>query len=480
MQTSDSSADPHGGAERRRRTGGASGSSYPSSRQLSLFPLTATLLAVALILGGAGDGYPSLAAAVEAAGLLLIWRLGVTGRLWRPPSGARAAAVLALLIAALPFIQLVPLPFAIWAELPGRALAVDVLRAAGVPHATRPLSLDADLTLSAALALLPGLGLFLAALQLRTSERIALITIVGAIALASALLGGLQRAAGTETLFLPYTSDHNAYAPGLFVNRNHQAAFLNAAMPLVAALAWLDPRAQQLPPLERNASFTAAIALLAGGVVATTSRMGLALLVPAILASCELLYRPKWTTGRVARIALLAIPIAFAAYHNSAVDLVLSRFTQPEEGRYSYWTDSEVAIVRYWPFGSGYGTFPRVFPTVENLDTMAQAFAPHAHNDYLELALEGGAGAVLAMVLVGLFLLSRLVLLTRSRERRQRSLGFAASAALAIMMMHSIVDYPLRMLGLSGLFGLLCAVLVMSARTPDATAIEYRSRDLVA
>ena len=49
--------------------------------------------------------------------------------------------------------------------------------------------------------------------------------------------------------------------------------------------------------------------------------------------------------------------------------------------------------------GSGVGSFQRVYRHFEDHSAVTRTFANHAHNDYLELALETGIPGILLLVL---------------------------------------------------------------------------------
>ena len=71
------------------------------------------------------------------------------------------------------------------------------------------------------------------------------------------------------------------------------------------------------------------------------------------------------------------------------------------EARLDFWKDSQKIISDYKLTGSGIGTFPHVYPVYRSLKS--ELFLSHAHNDYLELLVEGG---IISFVLATLFLLT--------------------------------------------------------------------------
>ena len=109
------------------------------------------------------------------------------------------------------------------------------------------------------------------------------------------------------------------------------------------------------------------------------------------------------------------------------------------------------AAAEFFPFGTGLGSFVPVYQYHENLARVTSVFVNHAHSDYLELLLELGAAAVVILILFLAWFIRRLVVVWRSDEA-----GFAfaraASVAVAAVLAHSLVDYPLRTAAIAAVF----------------------------
>ena len=435
--------------------------------------MASVYLAAVLLLGGAGNYYPLITALLEAGALLLIAWVAVAAQPM-PLRISRFGMLVALAILSIPLLQLVPLPFSIWSQLPGREEAAANLALAGVAQGWRPASLEPAATLASALAMLPAFAMFFAASVLGPAERRRLIQIVIGVALISVLIGALQRGSNGAAITTLFPSTHSAFSPGLFVNRNHQAAFVLLAMILTAALFVKRPgdggarfrRGQELAlPIAIGL-----IGLFAAGALATTSRMGLLVLPVALAVSLLFVFRFRLAPLSVAA-ALGAIAIlSLAASQIQAVRTIVGRFTLSEI-RLDYWTDSWTAVQQYWPVGSGLGTFRTVFPAFEQLDFVVAGRPNNAHNDYLELLLEGGAAALVVFLLFGAWLIALGLALWR-KGGPDRRLGFAALAGIGILMLHSLTDYPMRMLSLMALFGLLLGLAMAAAARPLSSRAE--------
>ena len=413
--------------------------------------LTLPYLAAAMLFGG-GAG-PLVDGAIEIGGVAL-GALALAAMRRPLPTGARSALALLAFVATLVAMQLIPLPVA-W---PGHGTAQAIRQAIGLGGTAMPLSLDPAGTRRSALSLLPEAGVFLAVLGASVDERRRLISTVCAVALFSALLGMVQLATGR---FYPYPTAHNMSSVGLFTNRNHHADLLIAGMVMAAVLG----RERAIRPLPLLLA-AGTVVLLALAVVTTTSRGGTALMVPALAAALLILFdtRGRSRTLLIGGAGVVLLAGGALLLSSPVVRATADRFAgSGSDLRFDYWTDTLVAVRAFWPAGSGLGTFVPVYAAVQDLGSVNTAFVNHAHNDYLELALECGlagvAGIVAYMLLVG-----RLAIRIWRRSRRADQVG--ALVVVLVLMLHSIVDYPLRMLCLMTLFGLVSALLIEPRRDP--------------
>jgi O-antigen ligase len=131
------------------------------------------------------------------------------------------------------------------------------------------------------------------------------------------------------------------------------------------------------------------------------------------------------------------------------------------EGRLVLWSDA-LKLLRAHPFaGSGLGCFEIAFTTVQSAEL--DYTIDHAHNDYLEFAIELGLPAA-ALLFAGLFWLATRALqagyLARSGLSRAQALG--AAGGVAALLVHSLADFNLKIpanaLVFSALLGLGSAV----------------------
>lgn len=413
-----------------------------------VFWLSAGLLVVAFVFGGASRNNPISTMAIEVFGLALLvatfWARAAAGD-WRMdwPGTTLAGVVLAL-----PALQLVPLPPEIWTALPGRDMAVETLRIAGIEPGWSPLSLDPEATFRALLWLIPPLALFLAVSGLDARSRYWLTGVVLALCIISLVLGGLQ-IAGREGGFLASPGEGEARLPiGFFANRNHQGVAMAVALPFAAAFTAIWGSESHHRTRAATIIFAAFAALLLVGTLVTRSRAGLTLAGPSLIASIGLFWTAtggsRLRLGAVLMLAAAVVTFLFAA--QIAISFVLDRFESLVEGdaRFDMWRPTIKAGADAAPFGTGLGTFDPIYRAVEPLGLMGEKFVNHAHNEYLELWLELGMPAPLALIALFLWL-GRATLTAWSRSTsRATVLARAGGIAVPVLLVHSAVDYPLR------------------------------------
>jgi hypothetical protein len=419
-------------------------------------------VAAALVFGGTSrGGFPG--AVVGLAALPLAILLFDDPKEWM--RGRMAALALVALAVATPLLQLVPLPPSLWSSLPGRRPLVETYGAAGLALPWLPVSVGPYATERAVFALLTGVVIFLGALACRREERRMLLALALVIGGGSALLEFLQIIDGPDSALRFYRPSDGNVGVGLFANRNHAAAMLYCMIPIAAVV--FDPGRSRRPMLSLAAlgGYDLMIVL---GLMMTGSRSALIFGCAALIVSSVAISResvaPLLADGR--RMALFALAglglVAALLAPAFGLTHILDRLVTQEAGAGDRVTLARVsfeAARSFFPIGSGLGTFERVYPLFEPREAIAAAIINHAHDDVLELALETGVLGV-ALVAGALALAIHCVARNRSEPdaglRRERD---AAAIVLALLFLHSLLDYPLRMPALAALFALCAATL---------------------
>jgi O-antigen ligase len=187
-------------------------------------------------------------------------------------------------------------------------------------------------------------------------------------------------------------------------------------------------------------------------------------LVPAA-ARWRPLALPVAAVTLVAAVAVVAFtPIGSMASSLGSGSSVQSRST--------IWRTTSQAISESFPVGTGLGTFEPVYRQYEDPGAVTSEYINHAHNDYLELALElGAAGLVLMVLFIGWWAVAATRIWTSTLST---PFGRAATIASAAILAHSIVDYPLRTGAVMAIFG--AAIALMAQRSQSTS--ESKRNDL--
>ena len=423
----------------------------------------AVLLAFSFAFGGASRDHALRLAVVELAALPLLVLAG--GRLLKSAQWRDHRFALGILGAtvAIPLIQLIPLPPAVWTSIPGREQMVLALELAGLQPGWSSLSLTPDKTWASALALIPPASVLLAVLTIPHLQRARAVGLCLAAAVIGIALGAAQLASGGEQLY-PWATTSAGSVSGFFANRNHLAGLLLATLPFAVILgaASLRRRGNGLA-LWASALF---LGLVIIALATIRSRAGIMLFVPVM--ACSLL--GAWIAsgrGRPAPALLLLVAATGAALTAVAVlalPPILTRFESNSvaETRFDRWPIIAEAAQAYLPLGSGIGSFDPVYRSVEPLEQLDSTFFNQAHNEYLETWLEAGWPGVALIVAFLIWYGRRLWNAWKADPSREHDLQRAAGIAIGVFLLHSIGDYPLRTTALAVVFALCCGILEMA------------------
>lgn len=466
----------------------------------SVFYLTGGTLAACLILGGGTHSGFLTDGVLQLISLPLIWGTIVKLRAGPTTSHLKWPFVFVVALCALPFVQLVPLPASIWVLLPGRAIIAGTYALLGETLPVRPLTLSAASTWLSGLSLLPPLAIFLGTLMLGYRQRRMLSVVLIVVGVASVLLGLSQLAGGPSSGLRFYTITNRSDAVGFFANRNHFAALLYATMML--ALYWMVETSIGIAVSSGRHKLASSVflpfvcavvafAILLAGQLAARSRAGLLLAIVALLAGLALggMDRRAMSLGtRSARFIIVVTAATIIFSLQFGLYRILDRFG-------GTLIDERVAIVRnaisaawvYMPFGSGLGTFVPVYQMFEKPSDIGVAFVNHAHNDLLELWLETGLPGLVLLTIFVAWLVKRVIASWRRsdglNEMRDIDIGLAraCSIVLLLLLVHSLVDYPLRTYAMAGVAAFACAVLIRPVgmagegeQYPRARSAEHR------
>ena len=415
-------------------------------------------LLLCLVLGGSAQGIWSNA-------LLQLCGLGIIG--WAAaaprdePLGRVSRQLVWLLIAGLILValQLVPLPASVWSELGGRQAIAQGYRVLGLAIPARPLSLAPHEGLATMLALIPGIATFSAIAVLKAYRRSWLVLALLVGALGGIVLGMLQVSSAdprTSSWYL-YPQSSFGFATGFFANANNMAMLLLLCLPFVAALL-ASARGATRQRYSTVAFLLAIVALvLVIGIALNGSLAGYGLAVPVLAASAILLMparrgRRLFAAAAGGLLVVAVVVLAFSPVGERMLGTSLSL-----QSRAAIMSTTAQATKDFLPFGSGLGTFRGVYQLYEDHDRVGHVRVNHAHNDYLELALELGApGTLLLAAFLAWWVFAA------AQAWRSTAVGpypRAASIASAVLLAHSFVEFPLRTAALSACFAMCLALL---------------------
>lgn len=379
-------------------------------------------------------------------------------------------------------IQLIPLPPEIWSQLPGRELVRSIDVAAGLGDIWRPMTLSPTGTRNALFSLFVPLAVLLLGIQLTRAQLTRIALAVLAIGLLSGVLGLLQSIGPAQGALYFYRITNYGAAVGLFSNRNHQAMFLATLFPLLALYASQTARSPDHARFKLWVSLAAGL-FLVPLLLVTGSRAGLVLGIVAIIASLRL-YSPPLVSGvdrrrhRPRSSSLLWLGISGGVVGLGLLGTLMSRAEAlqrivnddvGEDLRFQVWGPIFELALKNFPVGTGFGSFPYIYQAQESYDLLIPNYLNHAHNDWLEVVLEGGLPGLVLVGLAGILFVVAAVRLFRDRQRSatDRQLALTGALIIVILAAGSVADYPLRTPSIA-CAAILAALWMTNARAPNA------------
>ena len=143
----------------------------------------------------------------------------------------------------------------------------------------------------------------------------------------------------------------------------------------------------------------------------------------------------------------MPIVLVFGILAFSQRNTALSRLLASDvagDARLAFLPQMREMALEFLPFGSGLGSFETVFHIYEPAGTLSSRYLNEAHNDYLQIIIEGGVPAVV-IVIAGLLWAARSIAsLIRSGRKADVNLAIFIAGSYLIWGAASFVDYPLR------------------------------------
>jgi O-antigen ligase len=286
---------------------------------------------------------------------------------------------------------------------------------------------------------------------------------------AGILLGTLQMSSseGGVNPWNLYAETNYHVAVGFFANADRMATLLVISIPFLAALVAAARRAQP----QRYWVFAALAAamglMLIVGLALNGSLAGYGLTLPVVAASALILLPADSRLRRLAlplAAVLTAAAIAVLANSDIGSEKIGAHATSAVQSRADILATTTKALGDFMPLGSGLGSFVKLYPMYEDPASVGGTYVVHAHNDYVEVALEMGIAGIALMIAFLAWWGAAVWRLWSSRDAG--AFSRAASIASAAILAHSLVDFPLRTAAMSACFGL-CLALLADRRAPQ-------------
>ncbi len=428
-------------------------------------------LALCLLLGGSAQGIWANALLQLIAILIIAWAFLDSPRIPAPRQARQLLGLFALAIA-LFALQLVPLPPAIWTNLPGRDLVAEGRQILGLPPGWSTISLAPYDTIATLLPLLPPLAMLVAIFWLRSNSTKWLGTALIGGTFIGILLGLLQVSSSDPTTSPWYLFRYSSFgfATGFFANSNHMASLLLLAIPFTIALGAAVHRKATEPRKRYTilAMTAGGLGVILIGLVLNRSLAGLGLGIPVTIASI-LMVAPIGKSARLGAISLsLLALLGFVVLLFSPLSdrLAANGAAASVSTRQAMLSNSLNAVREFNLAGSGFGTFQRVYRMFEDPENVAGDVVNHAHNDYLEVVMETGlTGAMLVLVFLGWWMLAARRMLATPAADEFAMAGAIGSAAI---LLHSAVDFPLRTSAIAVAFSMCLALMIVARRSASS------------
>jgi uncharacterized membrane protein len=374
--------------------------------------------------------------------------------------------------------------------------------------ARRALSIDPHSTWRS-LAFLGSFGLLLVALsRILTGRQVSRLAgwITGLAALV-ALTGIVQRATFNGKIYGFWEPQMPATPFGPFVNRNHFAGWMLMALPVALGLfcglvtrgmrrlfdSGDADRDDDTPvPWRRCCLWLSsadgsrvlligfAIVAMALSLVLTLSRLGLCGVAIALLACGRVVMRHRLKRAErvlvYGYVALLVVVSSASVW--AGLDRGVARFTDPGArdlgGRLPIWADTARIVGDFPIVGTGlntYGTAMLFYQT-----TLPEEHVQQAHNDYLQLAAEGGLLVSIPIALAIVVFIREVYLRFRdgADDLRTYWIRTGAVAGIVAVALQSIGEFSLQMPGNAMLFTVLCAIALHESRRDTAPLTPSR------
>ena len=386
------------------------------------------------------------------------------------------------------FLQMIPLPADLIRVVSPKAYEIYSDSAgSGAGMALMPLTVNLKLSLAEFIRYSSYAAFYILTVQLLARKGFLKQTVLSVVFFASllAVFGIIQQfTSGGKIYWTREISTKLFYGP--FANRNHFAGLMDMIFPvalglflaLKPAISYESLRsrlADMINQRELNNHILVGIGavIIATSVFLSLSRGGMACLFLSLLFMSALLFFRTREIKRSRAILIISLFVVlivgwvgwgqvisrFDDLQNETDTLRMSSGDRPD--RAEMWKDSAAVAADFAATGSGMGSFARIYPKYRAFWT--DYLIDHAHNDYLELLIEGG---IIAFLTVAAFLLTvfyktyRTILLRRDNYSIYVYIGCVTG--IMSILIFGLTDFNMH-IGSNGLYYFFLAGLAVSA-----------------
>lgn len=367
-------------------------------------------------------------------------------------------------------LQLIPLPEAWRQALSPQAAVIDqILRFGGGPHA---LTINSAATTKAAAVAAMVIVLFWSAREtLRDGGTRTIVRAVAWTGLAISTIAIILRASRTVRLYGIWRTGFATEPYGPFINRNHMGSWLVMALPLVIGYVFArgDRRSRERSPLAGlDATMiwlvAAAGVILAAAVVSLSRSTAVGVASGGFVAALMTLRRrARSAPWLVAGAGALAVMIVISIPRTvELADRFQDSRTTPTWARPQIWRETLPIVRDFALTGTGLGTYSTAMLVYQRSDRII--FFNQAHNQYLQLAAEGGMLLLVPLIVAAMAFAGAV----RASLAADRSPMFwirtGALAGIVGVLVQSVWETGLRLPANGLLFAVLCAIVIHDHR----------------
>ncbi|MBY0496026.1 MAG: O-antigen ligase family protein [Cyanobacteria bacterium] len=302
-----------------------------------------------------------------------------------------------------------------------------------------------------------------------------------------ALIGIIQKPLSTGKIYGFWQPLGEGVIFGPFVNRNHFAGWMLMVLPLAIGLiaARAAEKASQYPMTLRSrvtwlgtldgnrlVLLVGASIVMAMSLVMTTSRSGMILFATSIAAiSVCVVFAQRGFRRAVMLFFLTVVLIAVIAGVGGSI--IANRFDQTDQddigGRVNAWKDAYEIAARFPVTGTGTNTYGSATVLYQRRNLALHYSA--AHNDYFQLAAEGGF--LLAVPVIAAALLLLRVIVRRFQEPSSVAthwIRLGALVALLAIAAQELVEFSLQIPANAALSAVVCGIVLHKRHLPQTSA----------